>query len=106
VVVEVTGAAQGVTDALRLVRPGGVIVQKSTYAGPPPSIDSNRIVVDEITLVGSRCGPFPRALAALESGAVVVDSLVDARFPLSQGVEALTYAQRPGVLKVLLIPGA
>lgn len=106
VVVEVTGAAQGIADALRLVRPGGVIVQKSTYAGSPPSIDSNRIVVDEITLVGSRCGPFPRALAALESGAVVVDSLVDARFPLSQGVEALTYAQRPGVLKVLLIPGA
>jgi threonine dehydrogenase-like Zn-dependent dehydrogenase len=106
VVVEVTGAAQGITDALRLVRPGGVIVQKSTYAGPPPSFDSNRIVVDEITVVGSRCGPFPRALAALESGAVVVDSLVDARFPLSQGVEALAYAQRPGVLKVLLIPGA
>ncbi len=106
VVVEVTGAAQGIADALRLVRPGGVIVQKSTYAGPPPSFDGNHIVVDEITIVGSRCGPFPRALAALESGAVAVDSLIDALFPLSQGVEALAYAQRPGILKVLLIPGA
>jgi len=106
VVVEVTGSAQGIQDAFRLVRPGGVIVQKSTYAGGHYDLDTNRLVVDEITIVGSRCGPFPRALAALESGAVVVDSIVEARYPLSQGVEALRLAQQPGVLKVLIEPGA
>ena len=105
VVVEVTGAAQGLQEALRLVRPGGVIVQKSTYAGGRFDLDTNRVVVDEITIVGSRCGPFPRAIAALHAGAVVVDALIDARYPLSQGVEALAFAQRPGVLKVLLVPG-
>ena len=105
VVVEVTGAAQGLEDAFRLVRPGGVIVQKSTYAGSHFDLDTNRLVVDEITIVGSRCGPFPRAIAALHAGAVVVDALIDARYPLSRGVEALTFAQRPGVLKVLLVPG-
>ena len=105
VVVEVTGAAQGLQEAFRLVRPGGVIVQKSTYAGGRFDLDTNRVVVDEITIVGSRCGPFPRAIAALHAGAVVVDALIDARYPLSQGVEALAFAQRPGVLKVLLVPG-
>ena len=82
-----------------------VIVQKSTYAGSRFDLDTNRVVVDEITIVGSRCGPFPRAIAALHAGAVVVDALIDAHYPLSQGVEALTFAQRPGVLKVLLVPG-
>jgi threonine dehydrogenase-like Zn-dependent dehydrogenase len=105
VVVEVTGVAPGIAAAYQLVRPGGVIVQKSTYAGGRHEIDTNRVVVDEITIIGSRCGPFPRAIAALASGAVVVDSLIDARFPLHQGIEALEYAQRPGVLKVLLVPG-
>ncbi len=105
VVVEATGSAHGLQEAFRLVRPGGVIVQKSTYAGSHFDLDTNRLVVDEITIVGSRCGPFPRAIAALQTGAVVVDTLIDARFPLSQGVEALTFAQRPGVLKVLLVPG-
>jgi threonine dehydrogenase-like Zn-dependent dehydrogenase len=105
VVVEVTGSAQGIEEAFRLVRPGGVIVQKSTYAGSRFDLDTNRVVVDEITIVGSRCGPFPRAIAALQSGAVAVDPLIDARYPLSQAVEALAFAQRPGVLKVLLVPG-
>lgn len=104
VVVEATGSAQGLAEALRLVRPGGVVVQKSTYADGHFDLDTNRIVVDEITLVGSRCGPFPRAIAALQSGAVVVDGLIDARFSLDQGVAALDFAQRPGVLKVLLAP--
>ena len=78
---------------------------KSTYAGGRHELDTNRLVVDEITLVGSRCGPFPRALAALASASVVVDSLIDARFPLHEGVAAIQFAQRPGVLKVLLAPG-
>ena len=105
VVVDATGSAHGLREAFRLVRPGGVIVQKSTYAGSRFDLDTNRVVVDEITIVGSRCGPFPRAIAALHAGAVVVDALIDAHYPLSQGVEALTFAQRPGVLKVLLVPG-
>ena len=105
VVVEVTGSAQGIEEAFRLVRPGGVIVQKSTYAGSRFDLDTNRVVVDEITIVGSRCGPFPQAIAALQAGAVAVDPLIDVRYALSQAVEALAFAQRPGVLKVLLVPG-
>lgn len=101
VVVECTGHPTGFDTALRLVRPRGTVVLKSTYAAPLTT-DMSRLVVDEIRLVGSRCGPFPAALRLLQAGLVDPLPLVDATFPLEEGVEAMAYAAQPGVGKVLL----
>ncbi len=104
VVVEVTGSPGGFASARELVRPGGTIVLKSTFAGPVPQFDLSSLVVDEITLVGSRCGPFPPALRLLRSGAVTVTPLIHHRFSLDEGVAALEAAAARGVLKVLIEP--
>ncbi len=98
-VVEVTGNPEGFAIARRLVRPGGTLVMKSTYAGEL-TIDASMLVVDEIQLIGSRCGPFAPALKLLASGEVEVLDLVAARYPLSQGLEAFEVAAQPGALKV------
>jgi threonine dehydrogenase-like Zn-dependent dehydrogenase len=66
------------------------------------TLDLSAIVVDELTLVGSRCGPFAEALTALHAGAVDVRGLVAARYPLSDGLAAFEHAARPGALKVLV----
>jgi threonine dehydrogenase-like Zn-dependent dehydrogenase len=101
VAIECTGNAEGLERARAAVRPRGTIVLKSTYRGRA-SLDASRIVVDEITLVGSRCGPFAPALALLAANRVAVAPLVHARFPLRDGVAAFEEAARPGVLKVLV----
>ncbi len=101
VVVECTGNPSGFATARRLVRPRGTFVLKSTYAGAL-SVDLSMIVVDEITLMGSRCGPFAPALRLLETQAVEVRSLITARYPLTDAVAAMQHATQPGVLKVLL----
>ncbi|MGB9776304.1 MAG: MDR/zinc-dependent alcohol dehydrogenase-like family protein [Anaerolineae bacterium] len=101
VVVECTGRPEGFAAARRILRPRGTLVLKSTYHGRGEA-DLTGLVVDEITLVGSRCGPFPPALRLLERGLVDVRSLVSATYPLTQGVEAFARAAEPGVLKVLL----
>lgn len=101
-VMEVTGSPDGFALARRLVRPGGVLALKSTFAGNLPAFDISSLVVDEITLVGSRCGPFPPAIRLLAEGAVDVASLVHARYPLEEGIAALEHAARRGVLKVLI----
>jgi threonine dehydrogenase-like Zn-dependent dehydrogenase len=100
-VVECTGNPDGLTLALRAVRPRGTVVLKSTYHGPA-TLDLARLVVDEVTLVGSRCGPFAPALALLASGRVDVRPLVAARYPLRQAITAFEHAARPGTLKVLV----
>jgi threonine dehydrogenase-like Zn-dependent dehydrogenase len=102
VVVEVTGSPAGFDLARRLVRPAGTLVLKSTFAGALPAFDASGLVVDEITLVGSRCGPFAPALALLRDGRVDVESLIHARYSLDEGVAALEHAGRKGVLKVLI----
>jgi threonine dehydrogenase-like Zn-dependent dehydrogenase len=99
--VDCTGNPEGFDLARAAVRPRGTLVLKSTYAGKQ-ALDMSRIVVDEITLVGSRCGPFGPALALLAERRVDVAPLVDARFPLHDAVEAFDEAARPGVLKVLV----
>lgn len=104
VVVDCTGHPAGFATAVRLVRPRGTIVLKSTYAGLLTS-DMSRLVVDEIRLVGSRCGPFPAALRLLKADLVDTRPLVDATFPLADGVAAMAYAAQPGVSKVLLTIG-
>lgn len=101
IVVDCTGSATGLPTALRLVRPRGTIVLKTTVAGSQ-ELAWAPFVIDEVTLVGSRCGPFDRALKGLESGEVDVRPLLSDRFDLSSGMDALARAQAPGVLKVLL----
>ncbi len=103
VVVECTGSPAGFDQALALLRPEGVLVLKSTYAGPG-AINLSRVVVDEIRVVGSRCGPFQPALAALASGAVDPRPMIDAVYPLAEGLAALEHAARRGALKVLIQP--
>jgi len=101
IVVECTGSESGLPAALELVRPRGTIVLKTTVAGTQ-TLAWAPFVIDEITLVGSRCGPFDQALHALEQGLVDVEPLIADRFNLSNGVMALQRAQQKGVLKVLL----
>lgn len=101
IVVEATGSPQGFATARRLVRPRGRLVLKSTFHGQA-ELDLSRLVVDEITLIGSRCGPFPAALRLLEQRLVDVEPLVHEVWPLDRGVAAFERAAAPGVLKVLL----
>ena len=101
IVVDCTGSASGFSTAVELVRPRGTIVLKTTIAGTQ-TLSLAPVVVDEITVVGSRCGPFDRALDALANGLVDVHPLISDRFDLSDGVRALERAAEPGVMKVLL----
>jgi threonine dehydrogenase-like Zn-dependent dehydrogenase len=101
IAVECTGNPEGFALAREGLRPRGTLVMKSTYAGQL-AVDASSIVVDEITLVGSRCGPFPLALQLLVDKQVSVEPLIHARYPLADAVSALEHAQRPGVLKVFL----
>jgi threonine dehydrogenase-like Zn-dependent dehydrogenase len=101
VVVECTGNPDGLALARKAVRPRGTIVLKSTYRGDT-ALNLSSIVVDEVTLVGSRCGPFDEALRALADGTVDVRALVETRYPLSGGLAAFEHASRPGALKVLV----
>jgi 2-desacetyl-2-hydroxyethyl bacteriochlorophyllide A dehydrogenase len=101
VVVEATGSPEGIAQARRILRPRGVVILKSTYAGRV-ELDLSAFVVDELTIAGSRCGSFPPALALLASGALDPRDLIEARHPLSEGIAAFDTAARPGALKVLL----
>jgi len=101
VVVEASGSESGFATALDMVKPRGKIVLKSTFHGKP-QWEAWRVVVDEITIVGSRCGRFEPALQLLADGKVELEDLISAEFPLSKGVEAVAEAQKPGVMKVLL----
>ncbi|KAA6187775.1 alcohol dehydrogenase catalytic domain-containing protein [Thiohalocapsa marina] len=100
-VVEATGAPGGFALARRALRPRGTLVLKSTYHGRL-ELDLSSLVVDEITLVGSRCGPLPAALRLLQQGLVDPRPLIDARLPLARGLEALQRAAEAQVMKVLL----
>jgi threonine dehydrogenase-like Zn-dependent dehydrogenase len=101
IVVEASGSPSGLELGLTRVRPRGTVVLKSTYAGRYP-LDPALLVVPEVSLVGCRCGPFAGALRLLRDGRVDPRPLIDRTFPLARGLEALAWAQRPGVLKVLL----
>jgi threonine dehydrogenase-like Zn-dependent dehydrogenase len=103
VVVEASGGASGFKLALDLLRPRGKLVLKSTFHGTT-EINSARVVVDEISIVGSRCGRFAPALDLLKRNAVDVDSLISEEYPLAKGVHAMKRAGIKGVLKVLLRP--
>lgn len=101
IVVEATGDPDGFALARKLVRPRGVVVLKSTYHGDV-RVSLTMAVVDEVALVGSRCGPFPPALRLLRDRLVDVAPLVGETLPLSMGIHAFSRAGSPGALKVLL----
>jgi alcohol dehydrogenase len=100
-VVEATGSAPGLMQAVGMTRPRGTLILKSTVHGTV-ALDTAPIVVNEITLVGSRCGRFGPALKLLRSGKIRVDEMISARMPLSEAAWGFELAARKGVLKVLL----
>ncbi|MFK5969289.1 MAG: alcohol dehydrogenase catalytic domain-containing protein [Candidatus Marithrix sp.] len=100
IVIEATGSTTGFNLAIQAVRPRGIIVLKSTYKDMSANFSS--IVVNEITMVGSRCGSFAPALRLLANKLVNPNVLITNKFPLSQALQAFEYMQQPGVLKVLL----
>ncbi|MCP4601488.1 MAG: alcohol dehydrogenase catalytic domain-containing protein [Proteobacteria bacterium] len=101
VVIEATGDPNGFKLALQTVRPKGTIVLKSTYRGTL-EVDFSSLVVNEITLIGSRCGPFVKALDLMEKSQVNPADLINERYPLSQGLHALKHADERGTLKILI----
>lgn len=101
VVVDCTGNAEGFAQALELVQPRGTIVLKSTYVGTPAA-NLTRVAVDEIRVVGSRCGPFDAALRLLSHGLIDTESMIDGRYSIDAALAAFDHAAKPGALKVLL----
>lgn len=101
VVIDCTGSAAGFELAMQMVRPRGSIVLKSTVAEGKP-LNLAPLVIDEVTVIGSRCGPFREAIRALSTRDVDVTTLIHRRMKLEQGVEAMDLAGRGGVTKVLL----
>jgi alcohol dehydrogenase len=102
-VVDATGSARGLESAVRMTKPRGTIIMKSTVHGVV-GIDTAPVIVNELTLVGSRCGRFEPAIALLRRGAVKVEPMIHARRKLSDAARAMDQAARRGVLKVLLHP--
>ena len=103
IVVEASGSESGVASAMDLVRPRGVIILKSTFHGAA-RWQTSKVVVDEISIVGSRCGRLAPAVELLASKRVSVESLISEEFPLDNAVAALKYAESDGILKILLKP--
>jgi threonine dehydrogenase-like Zn-dependent dehydrogenase len=101
IVVDCTGSPTGLPAALTLVAPRGTVVLKTTVAGEQ-TLALAPVVIDEVTILGSRCGPFDRALTALDTGEVDVLPMISARYPLDRGVEALDRARSTPSLKILL----
>lgn len=102
-IVEATGSAAGLGRATRLLRPGGRLVLKSTLHGQA-RLEPTPWVVQELQVIGSRCGPFAPALRLLSEGRIDPRPLISARFPLAEALDALEHAAGPGVLKVLIEP--
>ena len=101
IVVDCTGSATGLPTAIQFVKPRGMIVLKTTLAGEQ-TLSLAPLVIDEITLVGSRCGPFPAAIEALKAKRIDVVPLISATYPLDKACEALEQAQTSSAVKVLL----
>jgi threonine dehydrogenase-like Zn-dependent dehydrogenase len=103
IVVEATGAASGLQLAMSAVRPRGTLVLKSTIAGDH-QLSLAPLVINEINVVGSRCGPFPNALKALAERSVSVTPLIEKVYTLDHGIDAFRHAASPGARKILLQP--
>lgn len=101
--IEATGSPSGIQDALRLTRPRGIIILKSTTS-QGSNADITDAIINEITLIGSRCGVFGPAITSLASGVISVNHMVDATYPLEEFDHAIQHARRPDTLKVFLKP--
>lgn len=101
IVVDATGSPFGLQFATRIVKPSGSIVLKTTVTRER-DIDLNQIVIDEVSIIGSRCGPFKPAIQALAEGTIQTTPLISKTFKMEEGVEAMSYAKKKGVLKVIL----
>lgn len=102
-VVEATGNNSGFVDSMKLIKPRGTVILKSTIVSKE-NLDLTPTVVNEITLIGSRCGKFRPAIDALASRKISVDSLIDSTFSLENFQAAIDYAKKPDTLKVFLKP--
>jgi alcohol dehydrogenase len=102
-VVEATGSPGGLAFALQIAEPRGTLILKSTFHGATP-VETWPIVVKEITVIGSRCGPFAKAIALLRSRKIDPTPLITRTFPLSEAPAAIQFAQKRGVMKILLKP--
>ena len=102
-VVEATGSNSGFTDTMKLVKPRGTVILKSTIASRE-NLDLTPTIINEITLVGSRCGLFKPAIDALATKMIIVDSMIDSTFPLNEFSKAIEHAKKPDTLKVFLKP--
>ena len=100
-VVDATGSPEGLRSAVSMTRPRGTVILKSTVHGSVP-VDAAPIIVNEITLVGSRCGRFEEAIPLLDHALIKVEEMIAARFPLAEAPKAFAKAAERGVLKVLL----
>jgi threonine dehydrogenase-like Zn-dependent dehydrogenase len=100
-VVEATGNAAGLANSLRIVKPQGTLVMKSTFRGHT-NVDLTKLVVGELHVIGSRCGPFEPALRLLSRGTIDVEKMIDAEYALAEGGMAFEHAARPGARKILL----
>jgi threonine dehydrogenase-like Zn-dependent dehydrogenase len=101
VVIDCTGSLSGITKALEIVRPKGKVILKTTVAANS-QIDLNAIVIHEISLIGSRCGPFPAAIEAISTGQVDLNPLIGGIYSLEDGIRAFQDASEKGTLKVIL----
>ncbi len=102
-VVEATGSNSGFTDTMKLVKPRGTVVLKSTIASRE-NLDLTSTIINEITLIGSRCGLFKPAIDALATGVISVNSMIDSTFSLDKFEDAIIHAKKPNTLKVFLKP--
>jgi threonine dehydrogenase-like Zn-dependent dehydrogenase len=100
-IVEATGSRTGLALAQQLAEPRGTLVLKSTFHGTAP-IETWPVVVKELTVVGSRCGPFAKAIALLRSAKVDPRPLITRTFPMAEAPAAIRFARKTGVMKVLL----
>jgi len=100
--VDCTGSEAGLAEAVSITRPRGTVVLKTTIAGRTSGETLNRLVIDEITLIGSRCGPFEPAVKALADGSIDVRPFISAVFPLDEGLRAMEESAKSTALKVLL----
>ena len=102
-VIEATGSNSGFSDTMKLVKPRGTVILKSTIASRE-NLDLTPTIINEITLIGSRCGLFKPAIEALASGKISVNSMIDSTFSLEKFEDAIVYAKKPDTLKVFLKP--
>ena len=102
-VIDATGQSAGFEHALRVVRPRGCLILKSTFSSIDP-VDLSKVVVSEINIMGSRCGPFDKALALLAENTIPVETMINGQYLLKDHLAAFDHAAQKGIRKILLKP--